>query len=273
MKALLAVPCFVVLLAVAPVVRAEACRPPAPGSWSDARVVALDDSGQERLAAARNLEGDQQRAAAAQAEVMFREIEQRVPCLPTTVVGLAQALELQGKYLEAADQYRRLLDAKSELERYRFYAASLAEAERALPLALNHTARVTLHLHARDCAVGTPRAFLNDAATSFDSGVRVNLGAHTARVEALGCAAFSRTFKVNVAGESPVVIDLSPLPPPHSDPKRVTWLGLPPWVVISGGAVLAVGAGIASYALLSPSHTATPSYTCSSQATLGCVGL
>src|SRR6478609_8865148 len=263
MKTPLALLCFVLSLAATARVRADVCRPPVAGTWSaDRSLVGLYNTGQANLAAARKLEGDEKRAMAALAEIMFRELDERVPCSPPAVIGLAQALELRGEYLEATEQYRRLLDAKPEIQKLGYYDDSLAEAERAWPLALDHTALLTLHLRGRDCAVGVPRAFLNDAPTPLDTGVRVELGEHSARVEALGCTAFSRTLTVSSAGELPVNIDLSPKgpPPPH----------FPRWVLISGAAVLAVGAGVAIAVAVGKSPSATASYTCSSQAGLGC---
>jgi hypothetical protein len=251
--------------------RADECRPPAPGSWSSSRVVALHDSGTEHLARARSLEGDEQRAAAARAEVMFREIEKQVGCLPTTAVSLARALELQGKLLQAAEQYRRVLDATP---RYPFYAASLREAEQSLPIVLGRTARVALHLRGRDCAVGTPRAFLDAEATSFDVTVRLNPGEHRARVEALGCSAFSRDFTAASSTETSLIVDLLPLPTAESavDSPKATWLGLPPWAIISAGAVLAIGAGVGGYVLFSSSNEAPPN-KCNPAAALGCIAL
>ncbi|HEX2674300.1 MAG TPA: hypothetical protein VHM25_25660, partial [Polyangiaceae bacterium] len=252
MKALLAGLCLAATGVASRAARAEVCHPPVPETWSDPRVFALYDSGQDSLVQARKLDAGQRRAAAAHAaEVMFREID-RGTCLPATVIALAQSLELQGKYLEAAHEYQRLLDAKPEIAKYRFYAPSLLEAERALPLAFNHTAHITLHLRSRDCAVGNPHTFLDGAATPLDSSVRVNFGEYNARVEALGCTPSRRHFTVDSPADISMVFDLSP-PPPHDSPK-VLWLGLPPWVVISGGAVLTAGVSVATYALLKPSN-------------------
>jgi len=245
--------------------RAELCRPPAPGSWHDPRVEALYDSASDRVAAAQRLEGAERRAEAARGEALLRELETRIPCLPSAVVLLARALELQGRYLAAVEQYARLLDARPELERYRFYAPALASAESGLTAARGQTGTLTIHVKQRDCALGGLHAFLDDADAKLEDRVRVDPGPHALRIEALGCAPLTRHVDARSGSDALLAVDLRPATPPKpsNDRGSTKWLGLPPWVVMSTGAVLALGASVGGYLLLRPrAEPVAPLHNC-----------
>jgi hypothetical protein len=269
------------ITSVAQAANAEECRPPAPGSWSDPQLEAVHESGMKRLLAAARREDDERRAAeAAQAEALFREVDQRVACLPPNVVALAQSLEQQGLYLQAIEQYRRLLDARSELAQFSIWHKSLSTAETEVTALLRRTATLTLHLKVHDCALDAPSAFLNDEPMRIETSRRINPGEHRVRVDAKGCESFVQVptahpggqLRINVELRSPTVPQNGPAVPIDPAPDKKKWLGLPPWVWISAGS--AITAGIGGYLLFRPSAEPPATFNCASTgATIGCASL
>jgi hypothetical protein len=257
---------------------AEGCHPPAPGTWEDkpkvkanpagARPKAVEETpepgaiatllseGVKHLEAARALEGAAQRAEAVTAEQRFRDVEARVPCLPSTVVLLARALRLQGRYLEAAAQYRRLLDSRAELEEQRFWDAWLADAEREQSETLAQTPRLVLHLERNDCPSSPPRVALNHRPARLDTSLRLDAGSYFVKVEAKGCVAFSKSISLVGGDEAQIAISL------RKAPCTGFACSVPTWMKLTGGGALVAGIGIVTYALLKPNAAPRTSYDC-----------
>ena len=267
--AFLLVSCFGTVIA-----RAEPCHPPAGGTFTDEWLEKQYDAGAALVSEARQLEGERRSTVAQDAVEALLQIQKKpkFQCLPSTVVLLGAALELQGKYKEAAEQYQRLVDARSELLRDKLWARSLPAAESGLARALGQTASVTLQLGKRECALGIPRASIDGARARFVSASRFNPGAHQLRVEAPGCVPFESSFAIVPGEELLIPIDLSPPPRGHVADKAQRF---PIWILYAAGAALAVGAGATVYAVTRPSETPAPTYNCSSVSTasLGCARL
>jgi hypothetical protein len=266
--------CLLVSCFGAAIARAEPCHPPAGGSFRDEWLEKQYDAGAALVAEARQLEGERRSRVAQNAVQVLLEIQKRPKfhCLPSTVVLLGEALELQGEYKAAAEQYQRLVDARSLLLRDKLWARSLPTAEAGLARALGQTASVTLRLGKRDCAQRIPRATIDGASARFVTAERFNPGTYQLRVAAPGCVPFESSFAV-VAGEDLLIpVDLSS-PPPQSPPPPVG--RFPAWVLYAAGAALAVGAGVTVYAVTRPSETPAPTFSCSSvsSASLGCARL
>jgi hypothetical protein len=246
------------------------------------------------LKVARGFEGEARRAAAEQAEAMFREIDTRVPCLPTGVVRLAESLALQEDYLGAAEQYRRVLDARRELEKYKFWRDSLSAAEAGLSTSLSRIGTVVIASGKHSCAKGLPSASLGEHADvkapasafrsiDMDTELGVNPKSYEVRVEAAGCRPFTQTVAVPPGQSVSVLANLEPPPAqPPDDRKRPPpsrCLGMPPWVCVAGAVAvvgIGVGVGVGIYAANQgqSEKPAPATFNCASTgATLGCTTL
>src|SRR5215471_5391427 len=123
---------FAVLLvaAAAREAAAEPCTPKEPGTWQDPEVDALRVSGKKRLEAAEELpDGPERRDEAKHAAEIFREVDRRDPCIPANIVRLGQSLEMQGQYVAAMSEYRRILDAKDNLGKQAYWKKAIQQAE------------------------------------------------------------------------------------------------------------------------------------------------
>jgi hypothetical protein len=270
--------------------RAEGCRPPEPGSWEDAPkakgkqkaaarqkaaeeeqqrglVAATLEEGTAQLAAAKSLRGAAQRAKAVAAEQRFRDVEARVPCLPPTVVQLARSLRLQGRFLEASAQYRRLLDARAELDQQDFWKEWLDAAVREHRETQDQTPRLLLHLERNDCADSFSRVVLNHKSTRFESSMELDPGSYLVKAEAKGCTSFSRSIALAAGERGSIAVSLI------KEPCRGFACNVPIWAKVTGGGVLVAGVGLVTYALLKPGAAEPTPYDCPSSPTHQCVQL
>jgi hypothetical protein len=248
MKPLAVLAVFLAFASITRTASADACQPPAPGTWYDARVDALTQRGKEKLRAARGFDGEARREAAKQAEALYRDVDTLVPCLPTVVVAMAQALEMQGRYREAAEQYGHVLDARAALEQLDFppWNEALATAASGRSEALAKIGTVVVRLVKSDCGKARPRAWLDERDVALDRPVPVDPGQHTVRLDVDGCRPFSE--KRNVAAGQSEFIDVTL----RGESRGCTWdrcIGLPTWMLVAGGAVVAA-VGTASVVLL-----------------------
>lgn len=257
--------------------RAESCRPPAPGSWSDPELESAFDAALALLDQARPLTGDARRRLAKRAEETFRDIERLHPCLPSNVVALARALELQQQYVRAAEQYQRIVDARPELTRggRKFWKSELEAAEAGAAAALGKTALMTLHLGSHACATSLPRAYMDEAPVSFGSALRLDPGPHRVRVEALDCAPFEQQALTTEGGDEQLEVVLQARSVDARPVRSCKLLGLPCWATYSAGAALALGLGVGAYAAFKPSAEPAPTNHCSGvpPANFGCLVL
>lgn len=187
---------------------ATQCAPPEPGTWTDPQVQALNTSGKERLAVANKLpEGPERRDEAKRAEELSREVDERIRCLPPNVVRLGQSLEMQGRYLDAMREYRRILDAKASLGKHPFWKDSIRQAEELAASLEGRTPAVVVVLDPSHC--DRPTALLDGIPVVIGARTSVDPGPHTVTATAGGCTNFRYTAEVRPGDTTRVTIHLT----------------------------------------------------------------
>jgi hypothetical protein len=264
--------------------RAEGCTPPKPGSWSVDQVEAAFDAGVAQLETARGATAAARADLAKLAETQFRTVEARYPCLPENVLHLAESLELQGKYLDAMQQYDRLLGSRITLSKSPFWKGSIGTAEKAAQELSGRIPAVVVRLEkngrcgAASATIAPTEEQDHRHRIEFDAWLSVDPGEYSVMATAGGCEDFKERVTV-VAGERrEISVKLAPPPPPppidplHRKPPKC--LGMPTWVCWVGGGVLVAGATAGTILLLKPSEAAQPAPTCpASIQTIGCTYL
>jgi hypothetical protein len=272
----------------APPAAAEECNPPKPG-WSDAPAEAAFDAGVAELESARTAASAAARTASARlAEEQFRIVETRFPCLPPNVVQLAESLTQQGRYLEARDQYDRVLSSRITLSKTSFWRVPIAKAEKSAEDLATRIPEAIFHRESGDCSAASvtmastrqqlPTAVRKD----FDAWFQLDPGEYVVTATGGKCRDFRSVATIADGEKREIGVTLSLAPkeittPEHGPggvlPPPNKCLGMPVWVCLVGGGVLAAGAVATAAVLLSKPDDPTPqTYACAQRTAtmLGC---
>jgi len=255
--------------------RAAECNPAKPGSWNDGQLEATFDAGFSELERARNATTESAGAEHAKlAEKHFRAVEERLPCMPPNVVALAEALQLQGRYLDAREQYERVLGSRVTLSGTEYWQEAIEAAEQGATELAPRIPEIFIRQLKSDCPAAsvtlTPTRQRGPPARRLELHVWYPIDPGEYLVTATGgqCPEYRSEVSVEAAErpEVPVQLLLHRTPP-----KRC--LGMPPWVCYVGVGVLAAGTATTAAVLLSkPDEPKPQTYACAQRTTtmLGC---